>query len=253
MKRKTLNVLVCLLFAFLFVRPVYAQRSNVFSLSAGFLQLKEALNLGLVFNGGQLGFQYTYRKIFASGEFSYQPGLAYGIGFSRGMHATQFHLDIADLSYLHDLYKTDAHAIKLGVDFTGNYNYERYPDLQSGHLFWKTEIGLSLRLKYNYTWKGQQLSLNVSNSFMGLTSRPQPEPDPYFYSLRLADYIRYAHSHMKFGSLNRYDHTRVSLEYYFNTAKRHSIMAGIDYLGLFYAPRYQQLTYFIQWSKTFTK
>jgi hypothetical protein len=254
MKIKNLHLFVLLFFILLSSGVLHAQkRSHVFSLSPDFVQVKEDLNRGMVFDGAQLHFRYTYKKYYSSAEFRYQAGLSWGMAFNLGMGATQFHFGLADLSYLKNIYKTDKHILKLGGTITDNYNFNRYPDLQSGHLFWCTEIGIDMQMQYTFCWKEHQINVCFTNSLAGLTSRPDASPDPYFYSLRFADYIKYSHSHMKFGSFNNYVHTILTAEYLPKVTKRHSISAGIDYFGLTYQPSFKRLIYFVQWNKTFTK
>lgn len=221
-----------------------SQNKNQLSISFGITQLKDKFNQGMIFTGPMLGIKYGGSWNVAKYELSYKPEVNLGVSFNRNMKAASFEITPIDLSCMKSIIKKDSHTFKSGLNISANYNYQLYPDLQNGYLFWTSELGVSICLQYSYRWAGGQLNLHVQNSLLGFTSRPV-EFDPYFYSLKFADFVCYAHQNLTFGSFNKYNHTTIQAEY--TTGSSHSFGAGIDYLSVFYGIGFKRLNYSLQW------
>jgi hypothetical protein len=239
-------LIICLIFS---GKIAYAQ-NNAVAVSAGFLQLKEEFNQGIVFNGLQINAQYQHRWDFSVAELSYNPKLALGIPFSRGMIAVNIHFVPVDISCLKTIFKTDKHSLKGGLNFATDYSYQEYPDLQNAHLFWFGEIGLSPRFEYQYKWKTSSIKLNLQNSLLGFVSHTTTNA-PYFYSFKFADFFTRPHENMRFGSFDKYNHTNFQIEFMPNTSKKHVWGIGIEYISYFFGAHFQSLNYSLQWKKLF--
>ncbi|MDR2084620.1 MAG: hypothetical protein LBP67_06470 [Bacteroidales bacterium] len=227
-----------------------AQNGNEFSIASGFLQLKEEFNQGMVFDGVQFDFQYKKSWSFSKFEISYQPEVAIGVSFDRKMTAVNFDLSPVNVTFVATVFERNAHELKVGGNFATNYNYQAYPDLHSGHLFWFTEIGLSPQIEYSYKWKNQLVNVLFTNSLLGFVSRPEKN-DPYFYSLKFVDFIKFAHQDLKFGSFDKYNHTQISITYIPNISGKHSFALGADYEDVYFGVRFQKLIYYLRWKFSF--
>ncbi len=230
--------------------PVWPVERHALSVWAGNISVKEGFNYGLVFNGPQLNLRYALHWTAGRFDFSYNPELAVGVPLSRGMAAVNLQITPVELAFQAAVFQTDRHRLQVGGDVAARYRYQAYPDLQNAHLFWFGEIGLSLRLRYTYRWHGGSLCLRWSNSLLGFVSHTSVNP-PYFYSLKLADFVVQPHRHLQFGSFNRYDRTAVQIEYAPAALARHSFGIGLAYTGYCGEVRYQTLNTYLSWRKTF--
>jgi hypothetical protein len=239
-------LIICLIFS---GKMAYAQ-NNAIAVSAGFMQLKEGFNQGIVFNGLQINAQYQHYWGFSTVELSYNPKLALGSLFSRGMIAIDIHFVPVDISCLKSIFKTNKHSIKGGINFASNYSYQEYPDLHSAHLFWFGEIGFSPRFEYQYKWSTSSIKLSLQNSLFGFVSHTTTN-DTYFYSFKVMDFFSRPHENMKFGSFDKYNHSNFQIEYMPNTSKKHIWGVGAEYTNYFSGVHFQSLNYSLQWKKLF--
>jgi hypothetical protein len=214
-------------FSLLIVCNISAQEKNSIFLNAGFLQLKDDFNQGMVFNGPQINIQYQRHWDFSTLELSYKPKIALGVPFSRGMMAVNINLVPINVSCLKTIFEIDKHRVKAGLNFATNYNYQSYPYLQNPHLFWFGKIGLSPCFEYQYKWNTSSIKMSLQNSILGFVSHTTRN-DPYFYSFKFTDFLIRPHENMKFGSFDKYDHTCLEIEYTPNIAKPHSLGLGAE-------------------------
>ena len=218
---------------------------------AGFLQLKEELNQGMVYNGPQIGFHYQRNIFFEKWELRYKPKMALGVPFNRGMIAVNINFVPVDFSGVVSVYKNERHHLKVGLNFATNYSYQAYPNQRNGaHLSWHGEIGLAPCIEYDYQWKQSRIKIFLQNSIAGFVSRTK-EISPYFYSFKFADFFTKPHQNMQFGSFDKYEHLNASIEYIPNISKKHSLALGIEYIDSYFINRFQSLNYYLQWKKSF--
>ena len=249
MIKRTLLILAVILCALL-SNKVYSQNKNKIAISTGFLQIKDDFNQGMVFNGAMMNFQYRHSLYFSSVELQYKPKMAIGVPLSKGMMAVNINIAPVDISCLTPVYNSEQHLIKIGLNFATNYSYQSYPDLHAGRLFWFGEIGFSPVMQYKYRWSKSIIGINLQNSILGFASRPTSY-NPYFYSLKFTDFLTNPHKNMQFGSLNKYNHTDLQIEYIPNKLKTSNFALGMEYIGAYYGTHYQSLNYYLQWRKTF--
>ena len=247
MARKKLKCLFVLLFFTMMLTPLYGQIKHSHDVVLGFLQIKDEIALGEVYNGVQLEYRYGLHWKIKNHEIVYQPKLGYGIGFKRGLTAEQFHLSPVNLTWTMPFFERNGHTIKGGANFTMDYNYHNYTELHDDPLFWNAEIGLSPVLRYSYEWNNKRLNADLQNSLLGFNSRRQGY-DPYFWGKKwINDIIVDPHKNLKFGSLNNYDHTKVSLEFVPNISKKQSFGYEFDYLGVFYGNKFHRINHNLIW------
>jgi hypothetical protein len=170
------------------LNPLYAQFEQSHSVVISFLQLKDKFNLGMVFNGVQLEYRYGLTWHIGGAELTYEPKLAFGIGWNREMTGYQAFLAPINVSWIGPVYNQNGHMLKAGANLATNYGYQMYPDLRGGHLFWMSEIGPSPCIKYSYQWDQKRIVITAQNSLLGFVSHTQ-DNDPYFYSFKAGDFF----------------------------------------------------------------
>jgi len=249
MNKKSLSSII-LIFLIFSGTPLLSQNKNEINLSAGFIQIKDDFNQGMVFNGTQINFQYRHLWDLSVVELTYNPKIALGIAFNRGMIAVNINFVPVDISCLKTIYESNRHSVKAGLNFATNYSYQSYPDLQNAHLFWFGEIGFSPEIQYKYQWDGRGVKISLQNSVLGFVSR-NTSNDPYFYSLKFSDFIVRPHKHMKFGSFDKYNHTKFRIEYLPDVSKTNSFGFCLEYIEAYFNIHFQSLNYSLQWRKTF--
>jgi hypothetical protein len=245
---KTLFIPFCALI--LFSANSLAQPKNEISIYLGFIQLKDELAQNMVYRGPQIGFNYQRNIFFEKWELRYNPKIALGVPFNRGMTGTSFHFVPIDFSGIVPVFQNDRHTLRVGLNFATNYTYQFYPKQLGAHLFMYSEIGIAPCLEYEYQWKQSKIKVFLQNSVAGFVSRTENVPH-YFYSLKFSDFAVAPHQNMKFGSFNQYEHLNTSIEYMPNISKKHSVVLGVEYMDCFYLNRFQSLNFYLQWKKSF--
>jgi hypothetical protein len=230
--------------------PLYGQVKRSHSIMLGFLQLKDELNMGMIFNGVQLEYRYGLLWKIHDNEILYQPELGLGAAFSRGMTGAGIKIAPVNVTWTKPFFQSDEHTVTGGVNFVTDYNFQAYPYLHDPHLFWTGEIGLSPVLRYHYQWDSRRIDVGVQNSLLGFTSHTQGY-DPVFcpsdYLLDIKSYFVKPHENMQFGSFNKYNHTRISLEFFPDISKTHSFAYEFDYFASFYGSQFRRLNHNIIW------
>jgi len=247
MARRYLKFMVVLLWFALRISTSYSQVKHSHDIVLGNLQFKDGLNLGLVFNGVQLDYRYGIQWAINNHEIGYQPQLGVGIGFSRfGMQGYQIHINPVNVTWTMPVYEQNGHTIRVGANFTTDYNYQYYEDLHDAPLFWTTEMGFSPVVRYSYQWNEKRINVRLQNSIFGFTSNRQGY-DPYFWQTTFKDFFVKPHTDLKFGSFNNYNHTTVTVEYVPNISKKHSFLYEFDYFGIYYGNKFQRINHNLIW------
>ena len=234
-----------------FVSLNYAQVKQTHEFVVGSLQLKEGLNLGMVFSGFQLEYRYGVQWNIKNQKIAYQPKFGAGYSFHCGvlgqvMDDVQIHIAPVNVTWTMPFFEKSKHTIKGGVNFMTDYNYQYYDGLHDSPLFWSTEIGFSPVLQYSYQWNNKLICVGLQNSLFGFTSHIQGY-DPYFWQPTLKDFFVKPHTDLKFGSFNNYNHTTISLEFVPNTLKKHSFAYEFDYLGFYYGNKFSRISHNLIW------
>jgi len=232
---------------FLFINPLFGQITHSHSIVIGFLQLKDQLNFGMVFNGVQLEYRYGLHWKIHDHEILYQPKLGVGVGFNREMQGYQINIAPINVTWTMPFYDQNGHTIRAGANFIMDYNYQAYPRLHDANLFWTSEIGFSPVICYEYQWNNKQININLRNSLLGFTSHIQEYDDLHYYFLSAKDILAKPHKDLKFGSFNNYNHSNVTLEFVPNINKMHSFIYEFDYLGFFYGNQFDRINHSLIW------
>lgn len=215
------------------------------ALKSQFLQIKDAFNYGLVHNGFNIAGAYTWDCHTEKSYFACAPDLSFGLNFKKGTGIT-LHTKPVDLFYGWILINSTVTKLTIGPYFSASYNWQFYPQLQSGHMFWFTSMEAGPRIFIHTPVKSRVFRICFSNSVAGWNSRPVPATETYFYSMKFADFISNAHSHMKFGSFELFNHTQLIVESISRKDKRLSLAYEFEYFGYYPDPRLSYITHSIQ-------
>lgn len=165
-------------------------------------QIKEEMNYGLVFRGPGLGYAYTAQWKNPKRIISYEGRLNLAVLMTREILAPSFNVVPVRLDYL---FITDPEGkISIGPYAIMEYNYNLYPDLQSGYSFWLTHYSLGCALAGWFRVKESRIDLSAHVTAFGITSRQGQIEDPYFFDLDFGYVMKYLHQDFQFGSWNRY-------------------------------------------------
>lgn len=163
------------------IAQMHTNNRNSF-LAAGYLQINEDANFGLVFNGPRLDFGMNWETGNEKGVILYEYELGLGIIFSNNIPALGFYLKPVDLSYLFRI-QAGERAFFIGPAIKLEYNYYLYPELQSGFDYWFTNSALGAHATYNLTIGNSSFFIKLYSSLAGFTSRQENFRDPYFYDI----------------------------------------------------------------------
>lgn len=233
-----------LLPVFIFAQDSTKSKAHFVSYKTQFFQIKDAFNYGLVYSGINLKGGYSFVLSSDKSTFSYNPDLSFGIMFNKGI-AMAWHFKPVDLFYGWRINKKGTKTLTIGPYFLTNFNWQLYPYLQSGHMFWFTSIEFGPRIKLVLPIKTKIFNITFSNSLAGWTSRPDPGTETYFYSLKFTDFVNNAHSDLNFGSFDLFNHTNLEIEIVSVKDKRLSFAYEFEYFGYYDDPKLSYMAHSI--------
>ncbi len=204
------------------------------TLKTAFFQIKDDFTYGLVFNGVNLAGRYTLEKTTEKKTFIYAPEISLGANYNIGAGLSLGFVPI-DVFYG---YQTDIIPSKpsiLGAYFSTNYNWQFYPELQGGQMYWFTSIEIGPQFVLTLPVRKTSLKFIFSNSVAGFTSRPKPQTESYFTSRKFSDFVSNAHSNLQFGSYNSFNHTYFEVEL-LRKDKKLSFAYAFEYYGYYNEP-----------------
>jgi len=238
MKRTQLIVLCTL--HLLFISSAFAQNAatnnntnQTITFRTTFTQIKDEFNYGLVFSGINLGVNYSYLKETGNYTFRYTPELDLGVNFNKGI-GTAWRLKPVDVFYGYNIGKSK--PFTLGAYFATDYNWNFYPYLQSGHMFWHSSIEIGPQVRFALPFQSKKIIISYSNSLAGFNSRPKLETETYYYAQKLTDYISNVHRNMEFGSFNLFNHSNLEIELPNCLKDRLSVAYEFEYCGYYKSP-----------------
>ncbi len=232
-KKVHFRAMMLLISSFLLLQSE-SEAMHSLGLTPKFGQYKEGVNNGLLFDGPQFFFDYRYSDLTDEDALEYEARFGGGVCFSKGILGIDVNFKPLDLFYGFKI-ENDDYELFLGPKALIDYNFQIYPDLQIGNPFWFSNFSLSPQALMIFPHGDNIVKLKLSNSLLGLISRPDERISPYFYSLDLADLFSDFHSNMKFGTLNLFTDTRFSGEYIFGQS-RWSVAYNFQYFNYFDDP-----------------
>ena len=215
------------------------EKSHFHAISLNFLQIKEELNYGMVFHGPGLGYAYAAQWQNDKNRIQYEGRITLSTPLTRGIIAASFNIVPVRMDYL---FKSGSEkAFSIGPYFTMEYNYELYPDLQSGYSYWFTHFSLGGVLSYSFDVKQHQFDLLFHTTLLGFTSRNPVYDDPYFFDLGLGYVLGYLHQDFQFGSLNHYNQSELEIRWKPKNMSRLAFEYAFQYYGYFDEPKLTML------------
>lgn len=213
------------------------------SFKTQYFEIKDAYNYGLAHRGLNLAGAYTLSFEPGRNRFSYDAELSFGAVYNRGV-GMSWTFKPYDLFYGFRLNQNPDLILMLGPYTSAYYQWQLYPELQSGHMLWFSSYEAGIKFWGAYPLKSKRLTVSLASSLLNLTSRPQSSPETYFYSLTFNDFAGNVHSDMKFGSQGDFLHYQVQAMLS-GLGKGFSIAYQFEYMGYNEQPEYQFLIHSI--------
>jgi len=210
-------------------------KSHVHQISLNFLQIKDRMNYGLVFRGPGIGYTYSAQWQNEKRLLEYEARLSFTLLDTRDIIAGSFNVVPVRLGYL---FKTGTeNKFCIGPYFTTEYNYELYPDVQSGYSFWFTHFSLGSVLNYSFNLQKNLFDLSFHTTLLGITSRQPVYHDPYFFDLSPGYVLRFVHQNFQFGSWDRYNQSELEIRWQHKAKSRLAFAYTFQYYGYFDSPK----------------
>lgn len=200
------------------------------SLKTQFFQIKDVFNYGLIFNGLNFVGRYSFEKTTEKTTIIYNPEFSFGANFNKGVGLAWGFIPI-DFFIGSNINGSKSKPFIFGGYFLTNYNWQLYPELQSGQMFWFTSIEIGPQAIFSLPIKHREIKISLSNSLIGFTSRPIPATESYFYSLTFSEFVTNAHRNLKMGSYNLFNHANLEIVLLNKTKKRLSLAYEFKYFG----------------------
>jgi hypothetical protein len=137
-------------------------------------------------------------------------------------------------------------SLHVGPSLNCEYNYNLYPDLQSGFDYWFTNFNLGIHALYNFSFKSSSFGINFNSSLLGFTSRQAAYRNPYFYDLSFTYAIHHLHQDMTFGSFNSFNITDIEILWKLNPNSRLTIGYVFKYSGYYKNPEISMVSHNIK-------
>lgn len=225
------------------------QVSHTISLRTGFIQYKDQLNYGLVFNGVSILGIYTYQQFDSCYKFSLSFKLGFDIFHEIGP-GFSINVEPINLFYARNLKPSSNKQFLLGGYYSMNYSWQFYPFLQSGNMSWLTSLEIGPIISFRPFRKHHDLIFTFSNSVFGFISRPNSSLEVYFNSRKFSDFVENAHSNFQAGSFGSFNHTKIKIEMEKFIRNKTSLSYEFDYFGYYQYPKFQRVTHsiLIKWN-----
>jgi hypothetical protein len=211
-------------------------------LSSGLKQIKESANFGLVFSGPALNYGYFWSTAKNKNKVTIENELGLAVLFSHDIPALDFYLKLAEVSYLFNVNATDFNLL-IGPMVKFEYNYNLYPDLQSGFDYWFTNFSLGLNSVADFKIANKYFKAKLKTTLLGFTSRQPSYRDPYFYDIGFTYAINHLHSNMGFYTVAGYNQTSIELLWKFKEDSRCTWAYVFNYSGYYGEPKISILSH----------
>lgn len=204
-------------------------------LSTGLIQIKESANFGLVFKGPDINYGMIWDIKNEKTRITYEYELGLGILFSRKIPALGFYLKPIDFAYMFRIPLKKSNLF-IGPSLKYEYNYNLFPDLQSGFDYWFTNFSLGLNALYDFNYQSSSFRIKLNSSLIGFVSRQPDYRNPYYYDLSFKYAISHLNQDLTFGSLNSFNTTTLEILWKSNPKSRLTIGYLLKYSGYYQNP-----------------
>lgn len=208
-------------------------------IKGGFSQIKESANFGLVFKGCEAGVGMNREFYSEQGLLTYSNELTVNILFSHEIPGICFYLKPVDLAYRFKLPLAD--NFYFGPSLKLEYNYQLFPDLQSGFDYWFSNINAGAGICYNTKINHSEFQFLLNTSLAGFTSRQLVVRNPYFYDLGFTHAIKHLHQQASFGWINTFNVTDFEIKWKPSPTKKISYGYRFSYSAYFAEPEFTKI------------
>jgi hypothetical protein len=205
-------------------------------LTTGYAQINEGANYGLIFRGPGLNYGMVWNSVTEKRYLTYEYELGVSILFSRQIAALGFYLKPIDLSYLLKI-PLAGKKLYLGPLMKMEYNYNLYPDLQSGFDYWFTNLSFGIGALYDINCEKYSFRIKLNTSVAGFISRQEASRDPYFYDIGLKYAVKHLHQDLYFGSFDDYNVSNLEILCKPNINSRFTFGYFLKYSGFYNDPQ----------------
>jgi len=129
-----------------------------------YLTIKDGYNYGLAHRGLNLAGAYSLNFSPGRNRFSYDAEFSFGVNYNQGM-GMSWNLKPFDLFYGFRLNKNPDLTLLLGPYMSGYYQWQLYPELQSGHMLWFSSYEAGIKFWGTYPLKSKLLTVSLASSF----------------------------------------------------------------------------------------
>lgn len=209
----------------------------------GSVQIRDGLNYGIVFDGGQIHLSYEYTLVRKSLLLRTRFELGGGAFTDRGMLG--FGAELRPLDAFAGFCLVDRDwKLHLGPQLLIDYRVQFYPDLQTGQSLWSTTFGIGPEILVQIPHKANRVNIGLEYTLLGAVSRPEARLPLYFYSLSLGGILSNLHSNFAFASPHNLARGALVFEYVFERGA-HDVALGyrLDLTYAYYAPELVQLAH----------
>lgn len=228
----------------IFLASAMAQENEIKRISyftAGFIQVKESSNFGLVFRGPGIKYGMAWDFMNEKRIITYEFGIGFGAPFSKGMESLSFYLKPIDFSYLFKI-PIGENKLWLGPNLRLVYDYYYYPELQSAFDYWFTNFSIGADAKYGFTKNNSDFVFKLETSVFGFASRQPNYREPYYYDIGFQYAVQHLNQGLAFGSVNEFISANFEFTWKPNKHSRCSYAYQLHYSGYYQSPEIQVLT-----------
>jgi hypothetical protein len=212
-------------------------------LVTGLSQISESMNYGFVFSGPMIKYGREWQWLLPDDRIGLESSIGLSAVFKKGP-GIDFTLTPLNLNYLFKL----SDQLWLGPDVMTGYNYEFYPDRQTGHGFWFSHYSAGFAIFFQKVLSERIIWMKISSSLFGFTSRTPENFNTLFFNIGFKDAIQDLHSDMNFSQFGRYNVTHFEISLKPVQSRRISFSYLMDYAGFYKAPHWTRLDYAIKLS-----
>lgn len=237
-------LLLLLLFpSYLFAQEVEISNHSIY-FKTQFNQIKDVFNYGLVNRGVTLSGGYSFEHSSVKNSLIYSPDFSFGSNFNKGIGAS-LSFQPVNLFYGFRINPGTETMWFLGPYVSANYQWELYPQLQSGQMFWFSTFETGPELKWDMPINHRTFKFMLSCSLIGWASRPEMATEKTFYSFEFTDFVKNAHSNLSFGSSRLFNHTNLEIQMMNNPEKKLSFAYEFEYFGYYRSPKFNNIIHSI--------
>jgi hypothetical protein len=234
MKELKLIIFLLLIFTLGSAQDRTFKRNSFYT--SGYNQIREGANFGLVFRGPGFNYGMEWNSVSEKRYLTYEYELGVGILFAREIPALGFYLKPVDFTYMYKM-PLSCQSLYLGPILKLEYNYNLYPDLQSGFDYWFTDLNLGFGALYDFNYRKSSFRIKLNSSVAGFISRQEASRNPHFYDLGFKYAVNHLHQELYFGSFNDFNVSCLEILFKPEINSRFTFGYYLKYSGFYHDPK----------------